>query len=392
MGKVVDVNDVMSFDMIAETNPISDDLALNETNITAVIEEDFTSYEGQKVILYDNDEVLENDMLKASEETDIDVYSLKSRNTLQKFDKGKTDYFLLYALGYTVDFNSERKSVADLVSELELDVIVPEEVSGEHISQYLKPCTKRQILQQIAWACCCGIDTTYSDKIRLVPFFAPKTGEEVSPDIVITNNDDRILKTSVKEGEKYSKIVWKKTRYIKAADFKPLNSPDEVPYNENIGKRYLEIETDSPVAVFTDSDNFEVYNITPYKYAFEALFDYDEDTNSFTANVQGFEYGAKEERVEISTGVRNGSVLEITNQILYPIDDTKKIAQLKKWYSKNNTLSATIVDNDSQIRLGKVIKVELKRPGTFFQGIVTKIVRNNIGSYHTVELEAHQWD
>ncbi|MBQ7800295.1 MAG: hypothetical protein IJ370_07355, partial [Oscillospiraceae bacterium] len=104
LGKVVNVDDIMSFDMITETNPISDDLALNETNVTAVIEEDFTSYEGQKVIMYDNDEVLENGILKSSEETDTDLYNLKSRNTLQKFDKEKTDYFRLYGFDSTMDF------------------------------------------------------------------------------------------------------------------------------------------------------------------------------------------------------------------------------------------------------------------------------------------------
>jgi hypothetical protein len=107
--------------------------------------------------------------------------------------------------------------------------------------------------------------------------------------------------------------------------------------------------------------------------------------------IKGYEYVENRVRLEIPTGISNGATLEITNQTLYPKDVTEKMKQLKKWYSRNNTLSATVVDDNSEIRVGKIIKIQLKK-GNYFQGVITKVIRNSINDYHTVELEAHEWN
>ena len=54
----------------------------------------------------------------------------------------------------------------------------------------------------------------------------------------------------------------------------------------------------------------------------------------YTAVVKGIKYTSEQRKVEIPIS-NNGEVLTISNQELYPIDLTKKKAQLKKWYSKN---------------------------------------------------------
>ncbi len=405
LGRIVAVDDVMSFDMIAETNPISDDLAMNETNITAVIDEDFTGYEGQKIILHDNGEVLENGVLKSAEETEIDLYNLKLRNRVSIADEIEYEYAQLHynePASIEYDWNNFKitpdKVVSEISEHIGLSIEIPDSIKDTRLSAFLPKCKSRKVLQQVAWACCCGIDTTYSDKIRLVPYFAPEEDKEVSPDIVITNNDDRILKTSVKEGGKYSKIVWKTTRYFRSNEEVDLGEV-ELRYISDHDRFIGKVRKDEPFIVSSHhgDDNYTTYwSETPYyafvEYKTEDVYD---NINPFNSKLSAHKYDKYEHTLEISTGANRGAVLEISNQIIFPLEEQmteNKIAQLKKWYSNNNTLSATIVDNDSQIRLGKVIKVELKKPGTFFQGIVTKIVRNNVGTYHTVELEAHQWD
>jgi hypothetical protein len=67
-----------------------------------------------------------------------------------------------------------------------------------------------------------------------------------------------------------------------------------------------------------------------------------------------------------------------------------KSAQLKKWYSKNNTVKATVADNND-LKIGKILKIQLL-DGNYFQGIITKAERSNVGNKHLIDLEAHEWN
>lgn len=399
LGKVIDIDDITSFDMISETNPISDDLAINETNISAVIPSDFYSEEGQKMKIFDNDNLLENNVLKSAEETDVDLYNIKSRSVLEDMDKIQADYFNMgFGINTDVDYNTYFRTVGEVLTAAGINVKIPEEVANQYVSQYLKPSSKRKILQQVAWALCCGIDTTNSDIPVLIPFFASDT---VTPDIVINNSDDRILKTSIKNDTKYSKIIWKRAEYLKNDEFEIINSISLLRTDEINGKTF-EYTTDEPISVFTDARDFNATNISPYKHTVYILPNPQYNGLTFGGAVKGYKYLKKEESVEILLDNKNGETLEISNQAIFPVvknsttglsefDGSKKLAQLKKWYSNNNTLSATVVDDNSEIKVGKVVKIQLKK-GNYFQGIVTKVVRNNIGTYHTVDLEAHEWN
>lgn len=406
LGKIVDIKDIMSFDMISEINPIGDDLAINETNISAVVTDDFYSEEGQKIRIFDNDNLLENTVLKSSEEPDIDFYNLKSRNEIETADN--TDYEYLFMSGNPIwpidyDWNNFEMTVDKAISRINdyggkginIDISkLSEEIKNAKLSVFLPKCKLRKVIQQIAWACCCGIDTTYKENITLVPFLAH---DDIQPDIVINNSDDRILKTSVKKGTKYSKIIWTTTRYFrndKSVDLGEI----QLKWNPQTASLTGDIISDEPFIISSensDINDLAYHSETPYysyaEYNTEDVF----ETYPASLNVvlHGYKYDKYEHTYEISTESKSGETLEIKNQILYPLDEQmieNKISQLKKWYSRNNTLSATVVDNNSEIKLGKVIKLQLKR-GNYFQGIITKIVRNNIGDYHTVDLEAHEW-
>jgi len=400
LGKIIDIDNIMSFDMLSETNPIGDDLSINETNISAVIEDDFFSEYGQKVFVYDDEELIEENIVKSIEETDTDIYDFKIRSKVDKTDKIQFAYpFSTYGEGVVSEvdwgrhdlvFESVLNAMYD-ATDVPLDAIQDDgtdtpSVWDTVLSWFYPPSNLRQVLQQLSWASCCGIDTTYSDKVMFVPFYAK---ESVTPDITISNDDDRILKTSVKKGTIYSKIVWKKTKYKfggYAQDLGTYNIEQRVNGSQFGATIVKDVPFEIERTSLDESTSGLWYSASPFVLDIGM-----DDTDVSSVSIEGWEAKKYEETVEILTGNSNGETLEITNQMIYPIDDTAKKEQLKKWYSHNNTLSATVVDNDSEIRVGKVVKIQLKKGG-YFQGIVTSVVRNNVSVYHTVDLEAHEWN
>ena len=399
IGKVLAIEDILSLDLLSETTPSGEDLPINETNITAVINEDFDSKYGQKVVLYDNNVFFESNIVKTVKEIDSNIYDIKIRNHVERLNKNTIRYPQNFdPLGFVdYDWNNVIPTVEaglEIVRDSSLKIDIPDNITGFCISPFLKPCSKRKLLQQIAWASCCGIDTTYSENLRLVPLLA---SDNASP-LEIKNEDGRILKTNVTNGTKYSKILWKKTRYVRHKEDKQLGEI-EFRFNNQLNCFVAELMTDNPIAVSGIDVSYEdyttIYSESPYYTSF--VYDIEDtwdNTSPFTVAVYGYEYNKLEEVVQIPTGNVGGETLEIANQELFPLDDENvqnKVAQLKKWYSENDTLSATIVDNASEIRCGKLVKIQLKK-GDFFKGIVTKVVRNNISLYHTVDLEVHRWN
>ncbi|MBQ8338548.1 MAG: hypothetical protein IJY33_05325 [Oscillospiraceae bacterium] len=394
-GKTIELDDVMSYDNISEINPIGDDLAINETSLTAVVAEDFYGEDGQDIIVLDNDQLFEKEDLKKVEEIDTNLYDFKFNNFI-----GTVDGISCRNYGnYDSLFKQGQVNVKSALESLGIDISYPEELSTVLLSSLYPPATLRQTLQQISWATCCGIDTTYSEKVRLVPFFAPDQDEEVSPDIIISNNDDRILKSNITKGEIYSEILWKRPQYTLKKEKEVVGTIYLTETTDELGNKSKDgiLISDTPFYYGDMIDNLSIdlnefsVNI-PSPYIIEVGMYYEEHFSDWDSiEVSAYKYEKSEHTIRISTGNKGNKKLEITNQQIYPINPAYKMAQLKKWYSNNNTLSATIVDNDSQIRLGKVVKIQLKN-GNYFQGIVTKIVRNNISSYHTVDLEAHEWN
>ena len=268
------------------------------------------------------------------------------------------------------------------------EIKIPEEIKQIKLSPFLPKTNIRKILQQIAWASCCRIDTTYSNSINLIPFLAQ---ENFEPDIIINNSDDRILKTQVKKGTQYSKIKWIKTKYFRENEESELGEV-ELRWNQMDAGFYGSLISDTPIFPTQVGMNVRFEINDPYNFGISYRpEDAPEDKSPYTVNVLGYKYSKYEETIEIPLDNSSGDILEINNQELYPIDDTQKIAQLKKWYSKNNTLTATVVDNNNEIKLGKIIKIQLRK-GDYFQGVITNVSRTNINDYHTVELEAHEWN
>lgn len=392
LGKTIDIEDIKSFDMLTEVNPISDDLSINETNITVVVDEDFNSNYGQKVLIYDNDKLLYDNLFISSEETEENTYNIKIRDYLDKADKTNYVYPFIESSNSSVSFVDWTTTNLTLLSGIFRGISVGiktddsklfNELMNTKIKSLLQPSLSlRAVVQQVAWALCCLVDTTYNEfdiKINLIPFFASET---TTPDIVINNDDDRILKTSVKNGTVYSKILWKKKVFYTSGNETTLGT-----YNY---EGTANIVFDKPVVIYRTSISdklLPVYNYSPYEFKVETY--HQPDVRKF--DIDGWELKTREDIVTIYTGNTKGETLEITNQTLYPADDTKKIAQLRKWYTNNNTLTATVVDNDSEIQVGKIVKIQLKK-GNYFQGVVTSVVRTNINDYHTVELEAHEWN
>lgn len=375
-GKVLEIDDFFSYNSIAEMRPLGDDLPMNETNFEALLEEDFVDEPNQKVKIYDNSVLYENNFLVSANNPNIKKYSIKSRNQLQLLNSdNKIPY---YYFDYVDDWNTISVSASEILEYLDVDVETPEWFETYFVSPFLKPQSTRKILQQLAWATCCGIDTTYSDKIKFVPFLANETTE---PDVIINRSDGRIKEIELVKGEKYSKIICEIPAYTKDDEIKELGKVE--PYQENEGENRYFFQIDTPFEFYSmGSGNDLVEFRNPYYI--EVVSEY-----GGLRKVEG--YGYNKQTIKYIIDIQPyGNALTITNQELYPIDMALKSEQLKKWYSKNNTVKATIVDNND-LRIGKVLKIQLL-DGTYFQGIIIKAERSNVGNKHLIDLEAHEWN
>lgn len=374
-GKVLEIDDFFSYNSIAEMRPLGDDLPMNETNFEALLEEDFVDEPNQKIKIYDNSVLYENNFLVSANSRSTKKYSIKSRNQLQLLNSdNKIPY---YYFSHVEDWNTISISASEILEYLDVDVEVPEWFETYYVSPFLKPQSTRKILQQLAWATCCGIDTTYTDKIKFVPFLA---SEATEPDVIISSSDGRIKNIEVVKGKKYSKIVCEIPIYTKDDEIKELGKVE--PYQESEGENRYSFKIDMPFELYSMGGNDMVTFRNPYYI--EVVSEY-----GGLRKVEG--YGYNKQTIKYIIDIQPyGNALTITNQELYPIDMALKSEQLKKWYSKNNTVKATIVDNND-LRIGKILKIQLL-DGTYFQGIIVKAERSNVGNKHLIDLEAHEWN
>lgn len=398
-GNAIDIENIFDFDMISESNPISDDLAINEMNLTAYIEEDFISKEGQKVEIYDNGELYETDVLKSAKEQDLDIYEIKTRSNLMKADKISLQLFQkeieLISDEDSNDWSWDNLfTVEEIINKvndaLGVEIVLDKAVLDQKISPFVfgnESVNARKFLQQLAWATCCRIDTTNVDSIKL---FSYQEQELIEPDIIIKNEDGRILTSNIDVGESYSKILWKIPTYTRSNQYVKIGETDLI-WNETSEKYEGIFVSEKPFYAYQSGHSISYTMLSPYSVRISSSPDSGKAGETETVSIKGYVYEKNEMVIEIDTGIKNSGTLEISKHPLYLQNFIEaKSNQLQKWYSKNNTLTATVVDNESEIRLGKILKIQLKKDN-YFQGIITKVVRNNIGDYHTVDLEAHEW-
>ena len=414
-GVVVDgapvIEDIYSFDSIAETNPISDDLAINECNVQFVSDESIINKREHKIIYSEYGQIVETHGVKKINEEE-GLYEMKTRSILENINTIQT----LHSFNDTVsgsidsifDWNKYPRIFNAAISE-DLGSLIPtnypEDLSSISLSAFLKPCSARKYLQQLAWASCCGIDTTYTEGVKFVPFFAV---ENATPIITINNSDDRILKTSVTNGKKYKELLLEIPSYLIDLSSEPaIQSAIEVLGSVSVLGSELKKENGYTTTLifsepcipiektfYTQDVSWQITKTSPYACQLTATYDSFStpilDNAYYGCTVKGIKYSSEKKTITIPIA-ENGETLTISNQELFPIDMTNKIAQLKKWYSADNVINATIVDDLNEIRLGSVVKIQL-RNNDYFQGIVTKLHRTTVSERHVIELEAHEWN
>lgn len=379
LGKVVEINKFFSFDSIAEIKPLGDDLPINEANFEVLLENDVVVEEGQNIKIYGGDTLYENDFVVSSTNEQKNRYSFKTRSEIDILDKGESIAFYIFSPPST-DWSVLGVYASDMVDTLIDNAEYPNFFKHLKLSPFLKPQSKRKMLQQIAWATGCGIDTTESEKIKFIPF---KVSEIFGADITINNSDARTKSIKLERGKKYSRIVCEIPKYTKSSELVELGDMQNVEWVETAYSG--EFKSNEPFwAERIDGVDAHLSYRNPYYV--NAQY----ESPAFP-KVYGYKYTKSKEDYVIEIGKRGiGDTLVITNQELYPIDMGSRINDLRVWYAHNNTIKATLVDN-GDLKIGKVIDIELLSGGRFF-GIITKIDRNNIADKHLVDLEAHEWN
>ena len=395
VGKNIDFLNYFEFNYLNEIKPLGDDLPINQIESSVYLEDDFYLEENQRLTYYDGSNVLEETFLINSEFEKKNRCTLTSQNIISQVAE---DTFIFPP--YYIDTTSESwnnveifaKNVIDnlhVKSRFKPNYIFPEWFSTYKLSPFLKPSNGRKVLQQIAWCCCCGIKTDEkSNTIEFVPFLAT---ESVVPNVVINIEDNRILKSKVAKGENYCKLVLENTVYTENPTVEILSelSLEKGGFDNQWN---WEIESSNPIRItdlkYSSGTSAGVWITFSSPFKFVGGFSHSDSNVKVWA--QGYKYESQKRQFAIDLPNKSNKTLTISNQELYPIDPTLKIAQLKKWYTKNNTLSATLVDY-GDLNVGKILKLELENGG-FFTGIITSVERSNISDYHTVNVEVHEWD
>lgn len=379
LGKVVEINKFFSFNSIAEIKPLGDDLPINEANFEVLLENDVVVEEGQNIKIYDGDALYENDFVVSSTNEQKNRHSFKTRSEIDILDKSESIAFDI-GPAYFTDWNVSGVSASVMVDTVIDNAEYPNYFKYFKLSPFLKPQGKRKMLQQIAWATGCGIDTTEGEKIKFIPF---GLDEIFGADIKINNSDARTKSIKLERGKKYSRIVCEIPKYTKSNELVELGAMQNV---TGVETEYQgEFKSDEPFLLERiDGVNYSLYSQNPY-------FIYAQYESPQFPKVYGYKYTKSKEDYVIEIGKKGiGDTLVISNQELYPIDMGSRINDFRVWYAHNNTIKATLVDN-GDLKIGKVIDIELLSGGRFF-GIITKIDRNNISDKHLVDLEAHEWN
>lgn len=379
LGKIVEIKDFFSFNSVFEIKPLGDDLPMNESNFTVLLKDNIVGESNQNMKIYDGDALYESDFLVSATEDMQNKYSFKTRSELNKLNTENSIAFDLIDAAVS-DWNDEDIYASTIIDDIIPNAEYPEWFKTYRVSPFLKPQSKRKMLQQIAWATCCGIDTTEDEKIKFIPFLASEANS-TNADIVIDIADSRTKSLKLTKGTKYSSVVCEIPKYLKSGESVEIGAVENI--SGYVEEYRASFKSDNPFVLDkVDGRNFTLYSINPY-YLY-VQYEYPENPK-----VYGYKYNKKIEDYIIDIG-GFGDKLVISNQEIYPIDMTAKGEQLKKWYSNNDTIKATLVDN-GDLKIGKIIDIEISS-GKRFKGIITKLDRNNISDKHLIDLEAHQWN
>lgn len=400
-------NDFADFDYIDEVNVLSADLPIGEISFSVFSDTDLLGVEGNKLYFFDGSHFMGEYYLVTSDRETETKYNFVVQNQMFKADKTKFEDYaqaLLstylsegsFAFAYQRPINYQRGSgeMASIIPgalETCLDKCgVRYEIDNYFLTNndlwltpYLKPGSCRYALTQLCWVL--GAYIICSDKVYIKPLSAISTQTPK----VITNEDNRIIRTSVSKAKKISNVLWDLPMYSRddSPQIKKVSS-----VNVATGSK-ITIAFNNPTKVMSVvySSGAEEENIyeTPYTISF---FNGTKESGEITIN--GFDLNNSKitEIIPINSDGDEEKYskydLMLLDSAWDPLIDFKK-SQLEKAARENKVLKATI--GYSGEKTGDLISIQTNL-GDMFTGIITKIGFSSPNTHRTAEIEVQQWN
>lgn len=407
LGGLHKFNDFAEFDYIDEVNILSADLPIGEISFSVFSDTDLLGVEGNKLFFFDGSHFMGEYYLVTSDRETETKYNFVVQNQIFKADKTKFEDYaqaLLstylpegsFAFAYQRPINYQRGSgeMASIVPgalETCLDKCgVRYEIDNYFLTNndlwltpYLKPGSCRYALIQLCWVL--GAYIICTDKVYIKPLSAISTQTPKK----ITNEDNRIIRTSVSKAKKVSNVLWDIPMYSRDASphVKKVSS-----VNVNVGSK-ITIAFNSPTKVMNVvySSGAEEENIyeTPYTVSF---FNGTKESGEITINGFNLNDSKITEIIPINSEGDEKKYskydLMLLDSAWDPFIDFKK-SQLEKVARENKVLKATIGYDGEKI--GDLISIQTNL-GDMFTGIITKVAFSSPNTYRTAEIEVQQWN
>ncbi len=289
---------------------------------------------------------------------DYDVYA---EDAISLLDETWYGYLSSLGTGHHAWFNNTLKdTVYFILRDSGVPYSVDESIANIKIRGYLPVCTRREALQQVAFAAGAIVDTFGSNMIRVVPM-----DETKDPVTVGVNN---ILALSVEDLDDVSKVIL--TTHDFVLDYNNNNGQIKL-FNGSLEAGTHEVTFSEPCVVYGSENTAEEYFTNAINLAFVTPVD-------ATQNVilNGYKQVDNLVRIEkvnpkFSASKQNQNVIKIESAYFVHAGNAQEVLErVYKYYMKRKKVTVELVGVD--VQPGDMVTVPLY-DGSLYTGMVERV-------------------
>lgn len=384
LGNIYEFKDFKSFSLNDEVNLLGSDLPIGSVEFTVVNDNNIIGKEGNKVILYDNTDLLGIYYIKDVQQEAKNKYDFLLWNQLYKMDKIIYNNFADRSTNWKYKNVNAYEEMNKLFAFCGVKCVIDESLNNVWLTSYT-PVDKsaRYILQQMCFACNVYVDCWKKDYVEIKPI-ARKNYK------IVSDSDNVILKTKINKNSQVKKVDWKIENY---------NYSDGLGKEENLFTISAS-ELSKNIRFFEKPCNVNYVDWAQGNGNFEVTPEYIKVWGSETlAHVFGRWLSKTNFVNEICISEAGNKIQSISNCNMIGFSNENSLVSdipyieekmlIQKYFEKPNTLIAEIKYNGESV--GDAITIQTFN-GDYFTGIIYSLVFTNSASNRKAEIEVKEWN
>jgi hypothetical protein len=353
---------ISSNETVSEISQISEELSINSLDFSLKgISKDIRFQKKQELSIWFDGEkqgVFYVKTGKRSSRIDYDVYA---EDAISLLDETWYGYTTESNDGYHAWFNNALSAVVYwILKGSGISYSIDDSLKKLNVFGYLPICTRREALQQVAFAVGAIVDTFGSNVIRIV------ARDETKEPIVV--NEDYITSMSIEDLDDVSKVVLTAHNFV--LDYNSGNGQVEL-FNSQLPDGQNSITLNDPCVVFSSTNTQESYFNNAINLAFATPVD-------ASQNVVLKGYKQVDNTVEISkinpkfpTAQQNQNVITIKNAYFVHSGNANEVLErIYQYYLKRKKVTVEIAGID--VNPGDMVTVPLY-DGSLYTGMVERV-------------------